>query len=912
MVAPSPLPTQPQPVDGEAEAWHLRLLGAVEARRGSELVTRWPSRATALLLARLALAPQRAHPREELVELLWPGADRDAGRNRLRQALSTLKSLLESTGGVKPVAVISADRLAIRLVPGTVTCDVVAFEQLLRRGQWAAAVDGYHGELMPGFYDEWVLEARAQHAAAFERAQAERALPAPIEPASFLPNPWSRLYGVEHAATRLLGLVRHERLVTVLGPGGCGKSRLAIEAARALRDAPSWTPDGEPAATRFVRIGFVPLVDCLDERQALDALARALNIVARDPLQSIIDALGGQPTLLVLDNFEQLPDSALALVSRLLEGLPALHLLVTSRRRLGLGGEQVFVLGGLPVPDLQAPQADILRSPAVALFVDRARAARPDYQPAPTDGPALCVLVRLLDGMPLALELAASRVRGCTLQELLRQLQDGDGTPLLDTLDQQSGRAGADGRHASLRAVMHWSWRQLRPGPAALLQAMTVLGAPARFEAVAAAGGLDGTATRDLLQELIDASWVHSREDGLGLMRHGLLQPVREFAAARLPAGQAALARARVRHWLIEQAPALLSPGPVAFEAELDLVYAAIVGAVADGAPEDGARLAVAFKRHWSLDTLEPMPITVMQALERAAEAPLRAALRSELLELLAQVRGLAGFVTEALVLAEQALACACDDRQRSLGMTRLVALHVLGGLHSPADDDRIAQAVTLGRACGDAVAEATALRMQMLIAVNLRRDFLGPEQQVAHAQRLWEGLGDFRNARRRLLDRASCWAWAGRNEEAADALARCEQEAMRDGDPNTAAMAAWQQGRVLIRLRRWPEAAEAFRRCLRLAWRRNNLLMQSYALMHLPNALVMMGQAEKAARLQAYAIPRWTKHFGTINPIEAGELRRTRRLLRHVLGAPASEELRLSGQALLSAEAVALALASE
>ena len=864
------------------------------------------------MLARLALAPQRAHPREELVELLWPGADRDAGRNRLRQALSTLKSLLESPGGVKPGAVISADRLAIRLVAGAVTCDVVEFEQLLRRGQRAAAVDRYQGELMPGFYDEWVLEARAQHAAAFERAQASRVLPAPIEPTSFLPNPWSRLYGVEHAATRLLGLVRQERLVTLLGPGGCGKSRLAIEAARALRDAPSWTPDGEPAAVRFVRIGFVPLVDCLDERQAVDALARALSIVARDPLQAIIDALGGQPTLLVLDNFEQLADSALTLVSRLLEGLPVLHLLVTSRRRLGLGGEQVFVHGGLPVPDLQAPLADILRSPAVALFVDRARAARPDYQPAAKDGPALCSLVRLLDGMPLALELAASRVRGCSLQELLRQLQDGEGTPLLDTLDRHPGRAGVDGRHASLREVMDWSWRQLRPGPAALLQAMTVLGAPTRFEAVAAAGGLDGAATRDLLQELIDASLVQSHEDGLGLMRHGLLQPVREFAAGLLADGQAALARARVRHWLIGQAPALLSPGPVAFEAELDLVYASITGAMADGAPDDAARLAVAFKRHRSLDTLEPMPIMVMQLLERAAQAPLHAALKSELLELLAQVRGLAGFVAEAVPLAEQALAWATDDRQRSLGMTRLVALHVLGGHHTPADDDRIAQAVALGRTCGDAVAEATALRMQMLIAVNLRRDFLGPEQQVVHAQRLWEGLGDLRNARRRLLDRANCWAWTGRTDEAADALARCEQEALCDGDHNTAAMSAWQLGRVQVRRRRWPEAAAAFRRCLRLAWRRNNLLMQSYALMHLPNALVMLGQAENAARLQAYAMARWIQRFGDINPVEAAELRRTRRLLRKALGAPTAESLRLSGQALLSAEAVALALGGE
>src|SRR5687767_10296775 len=102
--------------------WQVQLLGAVEAISATQRIERFPSRAVAALLARLALAPERTHPREELVELLWPGVALDVGRNRLRQALSTLKSLLEPAG--QPgAAVLQADRLAVRVVPGAIACD---------------------------------------------------------------------------------------------------------------------------------------------------------------------------------------------------------------------------------------------------------------------------------------------------------------------------------------------------------------------------------------------------------------------------------------------------------------------------------------------------------------------------------------------------------------------------------------------------------------------------------------------------------------------------------------------------------------------------------------------------------------------------------------------------------------------
>jgi DNA-binding SARP family transcriptional activator len=126
------------------------------------------------LLARLALWPDRMHPREELVELLWPGVGLSVGRNRLRQALSTLKALLE-TRGAGAGTVLVADNLGIRVVPGALACDVRDFQRCLRAGDGPAAELLYRGDLMPGHYDDWVLQERRRLAALWERLDAAQA-----------------------------------------------------------------------------------------------------------------------------------------------------------------------------------------------------------------------------------------------------------------------------------------------------------------------------------------------------------------------------------------------------------------------------------------------------------------------------------------------------------------------------------------------------------------------------------------------------------------------------------------------------------------------------------------------------------------------------------------------------------------
>ncbi len=956
-----PAPLAPAPADTR---WSVRLLGTVQADGAGLTLLRWPSRAVAALLARLALAPDRAHPREELIELLWPGVAITVGRNRLRQALSTLKGLLEPPGP-HAAQVLQADRQAIRLRPGTVACDARQFEALVRTGRADAARALYHGELMPGHYEDWVLVERARLAGLVEQLDAAHplALLAPSRPAqrgldtmpaagagagvsagvgagtrrrstdnlaedriaptpTGLPSYWTRPFGADLTASRLRALVQTQRLVTVHGPGGSGKTRLAVAVAQALRDAPEWAIGRDAQPPRFDRIVFVPLVQCTSAEQALDAICDALRGDSAaggpgDVQARIVATLAGHHVLLVLDNLEQLADDAGSQITRLLSAAPGLHVLVTSRRLLAQDGEIAFALDGLALPAVDATLDDAAATPAVALFVDRARASRADFRLGARHCSAIVALVRLLGGMPLAIELAASRVRSLSPQELLQRLSDGAGTPMLDLLARNTLRATADSRHASMRHVVDWSWQQLDAAQQHLLLSLSVLTAPARTDMVAAMLATGQQPTQALLDELHDASLVQRSEGADHRSRHGLLQPVREFAAERCPPALQRTARQRQRQWLIQFAGTAAAQGPQAVAPELAHVHAALISAPADGAGPAALALALALRNYWDADSL---PLAAVLALEQSlatlGEADTTAGLRTDALELLALGRSSAGFAEQALAHAEAGLASAQDDRRRCLALVRWVSTMYYAGRYQAASDasldNALDQASVLARRCGDRVAQATVLRLQGLIACNLRLDFAGAEALVAQAQQLWEQLGNRRMAYAALLNRATAWAWTGRNEEAVTVFEECERAALADGDWISLMQVRWQIGRVMIRLRRWDDAATAFRRSIRIGWQRHYPQALANAMLHLPEALVMAGQAERAARLQGFVVGHWLRLYRSINRIETRELRRTRLLLHLQLGAARAEALRAEGSSLGLADAVALALAPD
>ncbi len=897
------------------------------------------------------MAPDRAHPREELIELLWPGVDLGVGRNRLRQVLSALKSQLERHADAN--AVLQADRMSVRVVPGTLQCDAREFERLLRAGDDLLARDAYGGELMPGHYEDWVIDERGRLQGLFERLEAlprlvlgQAGLHASAQGASVtesknqaatvpgqLPHFWTRLYGLELNATRLWGLVQAQRLVTVLGPGGSGKTRLAVQAARALEQAAGQMPWGSGRGrdgdneVGFARVVFVSLIDCLDEKQAIDAIALALGIRGRDALASVATAMAGQRALLVLDNMEQLTGLANAALLRLLTDTATLHLLVTSRQRLALDGEQVFELAGLALPPPSAMPHDgssvggdtLSNQPAVALFVDRARAARADFVLGAREEAAVVQLVHLLAGMPLAIELAASRMRSLTPQALLALLTHGN-MPLLDVLARAGAGHSPVQRHASMRHVVDWSWRQLSPEQVALMQAMTTFAAPARIDTVAAVAGLNMSIALDRLEQLRDGSLVVAQPDHNDALRYVLLQPVREFVAERTEPTTTAMARARLRAWLTgfgqrcSQRLMLNLPDVVReviqeVEAELAHIYAAIQSAAADGAHVQAAQVAAALRRHWEVDTRAGLPLSVTQALEAAQGELLDAGLRCEICVLLCFSRSLDGDVKEALAWGELALTLAPDKRLRAHALLRWAQVIVFSDNDQSAIDAPIAEALALAIEVGDLEAQALALRLQFVVLGNRDDDHYVAEQRALQVQTLWERLGHRRNAYGGLMDRASCWIEQGRHKEAATALAACEQVAREEGSATGYITTSWQLGRVSMRLRHADAALAAFRRCVHGAWQHLRLAYVADALVLAPGGLAMTGQLEEAARLQGFAVAHWQNQFGPFYRELERDVRFTRRLLFHRLGPRRLDVLRLEGSRMNLSEAVALAL---
>jgi predicted ATPase/DNA-binding SARP family transcriptional activator len=795
--------------------WRIQLLGGLAASRGPQVVSRFRTRKMAGLFAYLACHPDRAHPRESLIELLWPDAEPHAGRQNLSQALSSLRHQFEPPG-VPPRSVFIADRDAIRLHMPAITTDLAAFDQLLgegrrpdagsidRRRSLADAVALHRGELLPGFYDDWVLaerervlegyigalvelgtiheragelalaldaarravvadplresshrmlmrllavtgdpraalthyeslrrhltrevggdpEARTQVLAQeiervlaegrellFPPAAAARTLPPPSAPeprcyrgtftllvargvsdhaiaalaaeadrrgglpltspgddawAAAFPRAFDALEAAagaaraaaEHAtrgdkppaialhsgdldgpidrdnpvlahlerlvlaahpgqvllseatavlvgrepaaalrvaelglyqlrggsepsrlfqldflsaapatsaspavlhlraerpfggrvpirATRFIGRATEMerlqalifdpeiRLVTLLGPGGTGKTRLAIEVGRAL--APASGP-----------IWFVPLADLGQAALIPGAILEAMAVPpsAGDPLAKLASQLAARNALLILDNAEHLLPEAAAILAAIQGAVPDLRLLVTSRRPIGLAGERRYPVPPLAVPAGPDAPERLAALESVALFLDRAQAVRPDFQLTRANAAAVAQLCARLEGIPLAIELAAARAQVLTPAQML--------TRLGRRLDFLAARGrDVEHRHHTLRAALEWSYRLLPPPLKQFFVSLAVFRTSFALEAVETVCG-EATAL-DLLAELMECSLLHAAE-GAGGMRYQLLDTVREFAAEKLSdPDRLSLERAHAGHYL--------------------------------------------------------------------------------------------------------------------------------------------------------------------------------------------------------------------------------------------------------------------------------------------------------------------------------------------------------------------------
>lgn len=398
-----------------------------------------------------------------------------------------------------------------------------------------------------------------------------------------LPSPVTRFFGREADRDALVDLLMHQRLVTIVGVGGGGKTRLAVEVARLAGDA---FPEG---------LHFVDLAPVRDDelvpRAIADAVGVALVPYGGSVHEQTVRTIGERRVLLLLDNCEHLLGACAEGVVRLLDRCPRLTVLATSREPLGVDGEHRWRLDPLALPEVDGRDD----AASLQLLVDRAQAVRQDFQVADDNREAVVAICRRLDGLPLALELVAARFEHLSPIEIAERLEARP-TALV------SGQQRVP-RHATLDTVIGWSHELLPEAEQVLLRRLSVFGGGADLTAIAAVagGGHDDLEVLELVANLVRRSLVTATEVE-GATRYGLLETVRDFAGQRLrDAGEAEAVRLAHRdHYLdvLESVPwdqrmFSLHRGAPRLEVELGNVGAAFDASMARGEHDVAARLAV-------------------------------------------------------------------------------------------------------------------------------------------------------------------------------------------------------------------------------------------------------------------------------------------------------------------------------
>lgn len=699
--------------------YQIELLGKLCVHHSGRTISRFRTYKTGAVLANLAYHTPQSFTRDQLADLFWPDEAPSDARQSLSQSLSSLRRQFEPPG-TAPGTFLQATRFTVGLNASSIHTDVAEFEAAMREAEHAAtpeeriapllqAIRLYGGELLPGYYEEWVIREQQRlaerffqavhrlvpllhqqgerdnaleilqlavnrdpyreetqlllirHLAACGRMEAakrqyrfyerllregldetpgpavqwtleeiKRSLPAetpsPIrkfEPTvsersgvlatqdpkesrpsppfngvfplpvsrrrGNLPAPLNRFYGREGEIQLIKDLLQKEnrRLVTLVGPGGSGKTRMALEIAGLLGDS-------------YVGgIWVVSLAGLEDPARIPEAVAAALELqVPRGgSLGSLLtEALSRSPILLVLDNFEHLLEGS-SLIKEWLEQIPHLSCLVTSRRALDLEGESVFPVPPLPVPESGLNPEEVLKNSSVRLFVDRAQSVRPDFQATPGNSALLVDLCRRLEGLPLAVELAAARVQAISLTQILQQLDH-----RFDFL--VSRKRDVSGRHRTLRATLEWSIRLLPPEGQTLLHRLSVFRGGWTLETAEAVCAVPGTL--ECLEILCENSLIQS-EEGAGALRFRMLETIRELAEERLSMEERIALQHRHADFFLtlaqESASLLNGPhqceGLNRFEGELENLRAALRWYVSQENLEKGCRLTVSLCPFW-------------------------------------------------------------------------------------------------------------------------------------------------------------------------------------------------------------------------------------------------------------------------------------------------------------------------
>ncbi len=418
------------------------------------------------------------------------------------------------------------------------------------------------------------------------------------DPPTNLPQSLTSFVGRHAEVEAVVEALRKNRLVTLVGPGGIGKTRLAVQAGREAFDA---FPDG---------VWLVDLSALTTEALVVPSIGRVLEVTQRtgDDLEdAIVETIGARRLLLVLDNCEHVRNAVRSLLDEILRQCPYVHVLATSREALGLVAEHARDVPALATPPRDLAETDLLEacqsSEAVLLFVDRARAVRSDFRLTEQNVSPVVGICRRLDGIPLAIELAAARTVVMSPAQLLARLEKS-----LDLL--ASRQAGIPDRHRTLRASIEWSY-QLLPIPLReFFSRLSVFRGGWTLEAaesvLSGAAAIDGVDTVDALEQLASSSLVVADEH-FDEIRFRMLETIREFAVSLVPAEPGSSLRAAHAEYFrsfVELADEQLAGHDqhvwlAKVAADLDNVRAAIEWSKSSGNVDLGLKVAASMGRFW-------------------------------------------------------------------------------------------------------------------------------------------------------------------------------------------------------------------------------------------------------------------------------------------------------------------------
>ena len=567
-----------------------------------------------------------------------------------------------------------------------------------------------------------------------------------------LPQQLTTFVGRKREQSEAKAVLRKARLLTLSGIGGLGKTRLSLQIAA---DVVSEYPDG---------VWFVEFAPITDERLVPQAVATVLGVkeeTGRPVIEALIKHVRDRTLLLVLDNCEHLVHACAELAKQLLQASAGVKILASSREHFNIAGETVYTVPplSLPAPNSRISVDTIMRCEAVHLFIERAMAVQPAFTLNEQNASAVVEICRRLDGIPLALELAAARVRSLSVEQIAERVNDR--FRLLTTGDRT-----ALPRQQTLRALIDWSFDLLTEMERVLFRRLAVFAGGWTLEAAEAVGSGDGvhpSEVLDLLADLVDKSLVMMEAAG---GRYGLLETVRQYAQERLTtSGEGEAVRRRHLDFYLafaEKAGAgLAGPEQPAYLKQLDLDRENVLAAHAfcirtDGAAESGYRLVSAIKFYWFTRGLLNLGRRVTVEAVATPAVPVASLGRCRALWVAGQICSAMGRYDEAVKYLQESLsiARALDDLRMVVSVLNVLGFVALGQGERGAARLHGVEALTLARKLDNkrqiAVASTALAQIHRLEG---ELDAAGPlyEQTVALARE----LGDSESAAMGLLNLA-------------------------------------------------------------------------------------------------------------------------------------------------------------